>query len=301
MRGKQGSGKRGTTRRRIKPSTVLIAAILGIWGLMILYPFYNVVIVSFMTEKEYVRTAFVLFPKELTLDAYMRVFSNARIWSGYRSTLLIVALGVPFNLFLTVTLAYALSKKSFPGKRFFNFLVVFTMYFSGGVIPLYLLVKDLGLMGSLASVIVTYGVSVYYMIIIKNYFLGIPDSLREAAQIDGANDLVIMLRIYLPMSTPVLATFLLFFLVDRWNSWYEGMLYLTDAKKWPLQLVLREIVATSQKTEPGMAMGLLAKRENFGMGIKMASVVVTMAPIMVAFPFLQKYFMRGMTMGAVKE
>ena len=198
---------------------------------MILYPFYNVVMVSFMTQKEYVRTPFVLFPKVLTLDAYKHVFSNPKIWSGYRSTLFIVALGVPFNMFLTVTLAYALSQKRFPGKKIFNFLVVFTMYFNGGVIPLYLLVKDLGMMGSLSSVVLTYGVSVYYMIIIKNYFLGIPHSLQEAAKIDGANDLVIMLRIYLPMSTPVLATFLLFFLVDRWNTWYEAMLYLTDAKK----------------------------------------------------------------------
>lgn len=299
MRGKQGNRRRGVRGKRIKLSTVLIAAVLGIWGLMILYPFYNVVIVSFMTQKEYVRTAFVLFPKELTLDAYKHVFSNPRIWSGYRSTLLIVAFGVPLNMFLTVTLAYALSKKSFPGKRFFNFLVVFTMYFSGGVIPTYLLVKDLGLMGSLSSVILTYGVSTYYMIIIKNYFLGLPDSLQEAARIDGANDLVIMLRIYLPMSTPVLATFLLFFLVDRWNAWYEAMLYLTDSKKWPLQLVLREIVSTSQNPESTMV-GLMATRETFGMGIKMATVIVTMAPIMVAFPFLQKYFMRGMTMGAVK-
>lgn len=287
-------------RKKFKKSTLLIAIILGVWGIIILYPFYNVIMISFMTEEEYVRTAFTLFPKEITLDAYRHVFTEPNTWTGYRTTLIIVFLGVPFNMLLTVSLAYALSKKQFPGKKIFNFLVIFTMYFNGGVIPGYLLIKDLGLMNSLAAVILSSGTSVYYMIIIRNYFIGIPDSLEEAAKIDGANDLMIMLKIYIPMSTPVLATFLLFFLVERWNEWYNAMLYLNDATKWPLQLVLRGIISSTQNKD-NLSSTLQSERETFSMGIKMASVVVTMAPIMVAFPFLQKYFIRGMVAGAVKE
>lgn len=285
---------------KVKLSSVLIVAIILIWTLIVLYPFYNVIITSFMTQKEYLKSDFVLFPKEITFDAYKQVFANKRILTGYKSTLLIVLLGVPYNMFLTVTLAYALSKKRFPGKRFFEYFVIFTMYFAGGTIPSYLLIKDLGLMGSYGAVILESGVSVYYMILLRNYFMGIPDSLEEAAKLDGANDLQIMLKVHLPMSTPILATIFLFFLVDRWNTWYSAMLYLNDAEKWPLQLVLRQIVSIATATDASK-MQMLNLKENFGIGVQMASVVVTMAPIMIAFPFLQKYFIQGLSVGAVKE
>lgn len=284
--------------KKIKPSTVGIAAVLIIWGWIILYPFYNAIVISFMTEKEYLRTDFVLFPKEITLNAYKFVFSYSKILSGYASTLFLVLVGVPLNLFLTVTLAFALSRKEYPGKKFFNFIVIFTMYFSGGVIPTYLLVKNIGLINSMWSVVLTYGVNTYYMIIIKNYFSGIPESIEEAARIDGANPIQIMVKIFIPMSKPVLATFLLFFIVDRWNEWYRAMLYLTDAGKWPLQMVLREIIAT---TNSDMMEHVADLKQNFSMGVKMATLVVTMGPIMIMFPFLQKYFIKGMTAGAVKE
>lgn len=284
--------------KKISGSKLMIYILLSVWGFLILYPFYNAVLTSFMTEKEYIHSGFTLFLKEPTLDAYRFVFSYSKTWSGYLSTLLIVAVGVPFNLFLTVTLAYALSRKAFPGKKIFNFIVVFTMYFSGGVIPSYLLIKSLGLINSLGAVILSYGVNTYYMIIIKNYFMGIPDSIEEAARIDGANELMVLLKIYIPMSMPVLATFLLFFTVDRWNEWYNSMLYLTDADKWPLQMVLREIISTTNNT---LAANVSDLKTNFSMGIKMAAVVVTMAPIIAAFPFLQKHFIKGMMIGAVKE
>lgn len=284
--------------KKISVSKLVIYILLSVWGVLILYPFYNAVLTSFMTEKEYIHSGFTLFLKEPTLDAYRFVFSYSKTWSGYLSTLLIVAIGVPFNLFLTVTLAYALSRKAFPGKKIFNFIVVFTMYFSGGIIPSYLLIKSLGLINSLGAVILAYGVNTYYMIIIKNYFMGIPDSIEEAARIDGANELMVLLKIYIPMSMPVLATFFLFFTVDRWNEWYNSMLYLTDADKWPLQMVLREIISTTNNT---LAANVSDLKTNFSMGIKMAAVVVTMAPIIAAFPFLQKHFIKGMMIGAVKE
>lgn len=289
-------------KRRFKrpdKMTVFIVTVLVIWGLIIFYPFYNAVLISFMTQSEYMRNTFNLFPKSLNLDAYKYVFANSRTWTGYRATLIVVLLGVPLNMLLTTTLAYALSRKKYPGKKFFNFLVIFTMYFNGGVIPMYILVKEMKLTNTLWSMILVSGLNTFYMIIMKNFFMGIPDSLEEAARIDGANDLQIMTKVYIPVSKPIISTVLLFYLVDRWNEWYTGMLYLTDAEKWPLQLVIRDMVAsTSMASTMNAAASEL--QQTFGMGVKMATIIVTMAPIMLAFPFLQKHFIQGMTAGAVK-
>lgn len=289
-------------KRRFKrpdKMTVFIVTILAIWGLIIFYPFYNAVLISFMTQSEYMRNTFNLFPKSLNLDAYRYVFANSRTWTGYRSTLIVVLLGVPLNMLLTTTLAYGLSRKKYPGKKIFNFLVIFTMYFNGGVIPMYILVKEMKLTNTLWSMILVSGLNTFYMIIMKNFFMGIPDSLEEAARIDGANDLQIMTKVYIPVSKPIISTVLLFYLVDRWNEWYSGMLYLTDAEKWPLQLVIRDMVAsTSMASTMNAAASEL--QQTFGMGVKMATIIVTMAPIMLAFPFLQKHFIQGMTAGAVK-
>ena len=289
-------------RRFMRPDkmTVFIVLVLVIWGLIIFYPFYNAVLISFMTQSEYMRSTFNLFPKSFNLDAYKFVFANPRTWTGYRSTLIVVFFGVPFNMLLTTTLAYALSRKKYPGKRIFNFLVVFTMYFSGGVIPMYILIKEMHLTNTLWSMIFASGLNTYYMIIMKNFFMGIPDSLEEAARIDGANDLQIMTKIYIPVSKPIISTVLLFYLVDRWNEWYSGMLYLTDAEKWPLQLVIRDMVASTSMAS-SMNSAAMDLQQTFGMGVKMATIIVTMAPIMLAFPFLQKHFIQGMTAGAVKE
>lgn len=289
-------------KRRFKrpdKMTVFIVTVLVIWGLIIFYPFYNAVLISFMTQSEYMRNTFNLFPKSLNLDAYKYVFANSRTWTGYRATLIVVLLGVPLNMLLTTTLAYALSRKKYPGKKFFNFLVIFTMYFNGGVIPMYILVKEMKLTNTLWSMILVSGLNTFYMIIMKNFFMGIPDSLEEAARIDGANDLQIMTKVYIPVSKPIISTVLLFYLVDRWNEWYTGMLYLTDAEKWPLQLVIRDMVASTSMAS-NMNAAAMELQQTFGMGVKMATIIVTMAPIMLAFPFLQKHFIEGMTAGAVK-
>lgn len=289
-------------KRRFKrpdKMTVFIVTVLVIWGLIIFYPFYNAVLISFMTQSEYMRNTFNLFPKSLNLDAYKYVFANSRTWTGYRATLIIVLLGVPLNMLLTTTLAYALSRKKYPGKKLFSFLVIFTMYFNGGVIPMYILVKEMKLTNTLWSMILVSGLNTFYMIIMKNFFMGIPDSLEEAARIDGANDLQIMTKVYIPVSKPIISTVLLFYLVDRWNEWYTGMLYLTDAEKWPLQLVIRDMVASTSMAS-NMNAAAMELKQTFGMGVKMATIIVTMAPIMLAFPFLQKHFIEGMTAGAVK-
>ena len=175
------------------------------------------------------------------------------------------------------------------------------MYFGGGTIPLYLLIRSYGLMNNLLSLIIMHSFTVYHMVLIKNFFYTIPDSLEESAKIDGANDLVIFGRIFLPLAKPIIATVALYVTVAVWNEWYSAMLYLSDPKKWPLQLVLREIIgnATAEITEEMQGDELVTK-ETFALNVQMASVVVTMVPIMLVYPYMQKFFMSGLTVGAVK-
>ncbi|MBR2884494.1 MAG: carbohydrate ABC transporter permease, partial [Clostridia bacterium] len=198
-------------------------------------------------------------------------------------------------------MGYALSRKRFFLSKTINNLTVFTMYFGGGIIPVYLMVKSYGLINSLASVMLIGVFNVYNMILVKNYFFTLPDSLEESAKIDGANDIKIFWQIYMPLAKPIIATVSLFTAVTVWNEWYNPMLFITDSKKWPLQLVLREIInnATAVVKEDVSADDIAVK-ETFALNVQMASVVVTMLPIMLVYPFLQKYFMQGLTVGAVK-
>ncbi|MDI4645020.1 carbohydrate ABC transporter permease [Cohnella hashimotonis] len=285
--------------RKINWFYVLNAALLGLLALTILYPFYNAVLISLVSQKEYMTTPFMLWPTEITFDAYAYIFSSSRIYHGYTNTLLILTLGVPYNMLATAFTAYALSRERFPGKKIATALVVFTMYFSGGLIPLYLLVRDLGIMNSLASVILVYGANTFYLLLMRSYFAEIPSALEESAKIDGANDLVILLRIMLPLSMPIVATVTLFFSVDRWNEWFNAMLFLREGDKWPLQLVLRSIVMST--IDDIGSRNVSIRKTVFEDGVKMAAVFITMAPIMFTYPFLQKYFLKGMLVGSVKS
>jgi len=276
----------------------LIMFFLGIFALLILYPFYNSVCVSLVTQADYIKTKFMLFPKNPTLESYFVVFKNGSIFDGMKVTLMITLIGVLYNMLLTVSLAYGFSNE-FPGKKFFMMLIVFTMYFSGGLIPFYLLIKDLHLVDNIFSMILPAGVSIMYMTVIRQNFEALPEELEESARIDGANDLVILFKIMLPLSVPILVTFALYYGVERWNEWYNGMLFIRTFDKRPLQLVLRSIIQTTGQA----IMTNDLEQYNiipFSEGIKMACVVVTMTPIMLVYPFIQKYFVSGLTVGAVK-
>jgi putative aldouronate transport system permease protein len=240
----------------------------------------------------------MLFPKKPTLLSYRYVFSSADILNGYISTLVIVVFGVAYNMILTATCAYALTKE-FPGRKIIMVLIVFTMYFGGGLIPYYMLVKNMGLIDSYGALILPYGVNTFYMLVMRNYFKSIPGEIEESAKIDGANELLILWKIILPVSLPVIATFLLFFAVDRWGEWFNGVLFIKTTAKRPLQMVLRSILM-SLSNEAAINMPPELKRNLYGDSVKMACVVVVMAPIMFVYPFVQKYFMKGIMVGAVK-
>ena len=283
--------------KRIDITNIVLTAIFIILAIVVVYPFYSSILISFMTEKELIMNPIPYMVKEPTLAAYKELFSDSKIVTGYKNTALLLLTIVPLHMIVNSAMAYALSRKSFLFSKTVNNLVVFTMYFSGGLIPGYLLIKSLGIMNTLWAIILPSLASPYNMILIKSFFYTLPDSLEESAKLDGANDLTIYGKIYIPLALPILATVFLFICVGTWNEWYRALLYLNDAKKWPIQLVLREVINT---TVSEVENADLSNQRVFPQSIKMASLVVTMAPIMVLYPFLQKYFMSGLTVGAVK-
>lgn len=269
-----------------KPSDYVLVFILTLLALIVIYPFYNAILTSIVSESEYIRTPFLLYPKKIDLSSYKFIINDGRIMNGMATTTFVTLAGSFYNMLLTIVCAYILTKP-FPGKKILSYLIIFTVYFSGGLIPYYLLIRNLHLMDSVFAMILPTGITFMYMTVIRRHFEEIPKSLLEAAKIDGASELRILASVVIPLSKPILATFLLYYGVDRWNEWWNGMLFIKSVDKQPLQLVLRTIVqdATSSKSDAGNTVGLVL----FGNGIKMASTMISMLPIMLIYPFLQRF------------
>lgn len=279
----------------------LLMIVLTAFAITIVFPFYTSIVVSIMSEHEYLRNPFTLIPKHPELSSYETLIKQGNIISGYKNTLIHLLLGMPLSMFLTCTLAYALSKRYFPGKKLLFVFIMITMVFGGGTVPAFLNIKELGLINSRWAVVFSNGIGTFYVILVMNYIQTLPTSLFDSARIDGANELTILTRVVLPLSKPILATVGLFYMVDKWNEWYGSMLYLNKASLYPLQLELKQIIANAQILDDVMMTDSMYRAmPTFSMGIKMAAVVLTMLPIMCVFPFLQKYFVKGVTLGAVK-
>jgi putative aldouronate transport system permease protein len=271
--------------------------IVGVFALLCFVPILLVVIYSFTPYDLYLKNHFDFFPSRLTLDAYRMVTNYRYIWTGYGNTLYITFFGSILSLIVLVLTGYPLSKKDLKGRNVYMTLWIITMFFSGGMIPNYFLIRTLGLLNNPWSLILPGLVSCYNLILMKNYIQGLPGSLEEAALIDGANDLVVLVRIVLPLSAPILATLGLFTAVGYWNSYFNAIMYMTKRANWPLQLVLRELLFESAVNE----MTAMDERVSTPFLLKMASIVVATVPIMCIYPFLQKYFMTGLALGGVKE
>ena len=252
---------------------------------------------------EYFRNPFILFPHEPTLEAYTTLLDTGNILAGYGNTLIHIAIGLPISMFITFALGYVLSRPAFPGRRFLYVFVLITMLFSsGGMVPSFLLIRSLDLMNTRWSVILSCLLSTYYVVLVTNFIRSLPGSLLESARLDGASEATILVRIVLPLSKPILATIALFYAVDKWNEWWNSMLYINRMEMYPLQLILQNIINTYQSaTDRNIASAdALNRLKTFSMGIKMAAIVVTMLPIMCVFPFLQRFFVKGIMIGAVK-
>lgn len=279
---------------------IFVVILLTFWMFLIIIPFVNAISISFATQKEYVDNPLMLFPSQPTLQSYEMLFNDYRICTGFRTSFLLVLVGVPLNMLLTTVLAYGTSRGDYPGKRIIIGGILFTMLFNGGIIPLYLQMKELGLTNTIWSVVLAGTVNVFYFVIMRNYFQSLPESLIESARLDGAGEGRILFHIILPLSKPIIATLTLFYLVDRWNEWYNALIFIRDTEMQPLQLVLRSIVMESSIVNNVTSAAAMEQMKNFDMGVKMAAVIVTILPVMCVYPFLQKHFAQGVMVGAVK-
>ena len=285
-------------RHRFELLDLIATTIISAMAFAIVLPFVSVVATSFATQREYLESTLLLWPSYPTIDNYFRLLQDPRIVVGFRTTGLFLLVGVPFNMFLTVSLAYGLVRTNFPGAKTIFYLVLMTMLFNGGIVPLYLLMIQFGLTNTLWSVILAYGVNTFYFIIMRTYFISLPESLFEAAKIDGAGEWRILFQVVLPLAKPILATILLFYIVDRWNEWFNAMIFLRRNDMIPLQLVLRQIVMDMSIVD---TMSIAGPRiPTFTHGLQNAIIVITIIPVMIVFPFLQKYFAKGIMLGAVK-
>lgn len=284
--------------RKATTADFLIAGFLFLLVLAVVVPFINTIAISFSTQREYLNTPLLLIPRKPTLNNYINLLRDKRISIGYLTSLKILLLGLPINLFLTVSLAYGTSRKNYPGKRLILGAILFTMLFNGGILPLYLQMRELHLTNTIWSVILASGINVFYFVLARNYFCSLPEALIESAQLDGAGEWKILFSIILPISKPILATLTLFYMVDRWNEWYNALIFIHDNSIIPLQVVLRSIVMESNISSNTSS--AQAAVRSFDMGIKMGAVMLTSLPIMCVFPFLQKHFAKGVMVGAIK-
>jgi putative aldouronate transport system permease protein len=271
-----------------------------LFALLTVVPFIYVISGSFATSAELNEKGFLLFPTTFTLDAYRYIFSTNSLLHSLGVTVLITALGTFISILFSCMTAYPLARRDYPGRGVMIRLILFTMLFSGGIIPTFLIVKGVGLINTYWALVIPGAISAFNLIILKNFFQNLPDGLEESAKMDGATDWTIFFRIVVPLSLPAIATFSLFYAVENWNKYFDAILYINDSRMWPIQVLLRQIVLMSQ--------GGAGDSTQFDPGyvippdqtVKMAVIVVATLPILIVYPFLQKHFAKGALMGSVK-
>lgn len=278
--------------------TLVVYTLLVVFCLLIIIPLLHIISGSFSDPMSLLQGKVGLLPKGFTLDMYKKVFQDSEIWTGYRNTIVYTVVGTLISVVLTACGAYPLSRKDFFGRNVFMMLFAFTMFFSGGMIPTYLLVKSLGMLNSMWALVLPSAVSTYNLIIMRTFFQSsIPTELVESASLDGCNDLGVFFRIVIPLSSSIFAVMVLFYGVAQWNSWFPALLYISDRDLYPLQMILREVLIQG---DIGNMAGSTGDVEIIGDGLKYATMVVATLPIMCLYPFLQKYFVKGVMIGAVK-
>lgn len=287
--------------KRLSSFEIVLYLIFGILAVITLYPLYNVLIVSFSNTVTSAKFSPYLYPHVFDLTGYKAIIKDQYFFKSLLTTLFVTAVGTTMNMTFSVVAAYVLSKKRLIGRNFFLSAILFTMLFSGGLIPTYIVMCNLHLDNTVWCMILPTMISTYYLIIMKNYFANLPASLGEAAYIDGANEFVVLLKIYLPISKPFMATFALFYAVERWNGWWEAFLYINDKNIKPLQIYLRDVLVSFNTQLGAQAQSMLSGDRVFVQSVQMAAIIVTMIPILCLYPFLQKYFVKGVMIGSTKE
>lgn len=285
---------------------VVVIILLTLILLIMIYPMYFILIASISDPGLVVSGKVFLYPRKVTMESYQMVFETKSIWTGYLNTVIYTVLGTMYNLCTLIPAAYVMSKKNLPGRGFFSMFFFITMYFGGGMIPTYLLMKNLGLLDT-RWVLILGSVSCYNLIVARQYYQNsIPESLYEAARIDGASEFKCFFRIALPLSSSIIAVMTLFHAVGHWNSYYNALLYVHKADYYPLQLILREILLLNQNVLEGAilddpdAATWAMRRMWIAESMKYSIIFISCAPLLVAYPFVQKYFVKGVMIGSVK-
>lgn len=268
---------------------------------LVLYPLLFVVSASFSDPVKVIEGKVWLLPQGFTLEPYKLVFENKSIWTGFRNTLLYTSVGTFANVFLTIIAAYPLSRRDLPGRNAFMFLITFTMFFNGGLIPTYLLVKDMGMINTVWAMIVPTAIAAYNLIIMRTYFqTSIPFEIQESASIDGCSNVRMLFSIIIPLSKPIIAVIVLFYAVGHWNAYFNALIYLRDSALFPLQLILREILILNQSDDMGMGQIGMSERVMLAESIKYSVIIVSSLPVLLIYPFIQKYFVKGVMIGSIK-
>ncbi|MBT2657128.1 carbohydrate ABC transporter permease [Bacillus sp. ISL-18] len=265
-----------------------------------LFPFLNVVAQSFSGQAEINAGKVTLIPKGFNLTTYQTILHDKTFWTSYRNTIIYTVLGTLISMVMTTMFAYVLSKKRLMGRKFFTSMAIFTMFFNGGLIPNYILIKNLGWTNTIWAIVIPGAISIFNMLIMKSFFEAMPEELEEAAAIDGSSTYGTFLKIILPLSKPILATMVLFYAVGSWNSWFGAFLYLDNSNMFPVTLYLRNLLAGATS---GQSAGATSADDlqQIGANIKAVTMVLTVLPILMVYPFVQKYFVSGIMLGSVKQ
>ncbi|MEC0372287.1 carbohydrate ABC transporter permease [Paenibacillus chibensis] len=267
---------------------------------IVLYPLIFVVSASFSDPAKVLSGEVWLLPKNITFEAYTNILHNGKIWTGYTNTIIYTVVGTVVNIVMTVLAAYPLSRPDLPGRKVLMVLITLTMFFGGGLIPSYLLVKNLGLLDTMWALIIPGAIATYNLIVMRTYFqTSIPWELQEAAHIDGCSNWRLLLNIILPLSKPILAVMVLFYAVGHWNSYFNSLIYIRNEAKYPLQLVLREILLISQSDAVDANVGL-ENKVLLAESIKYAVIMISSLPILIMYPFVQRHFVKGVMIGSIK-
>jgi ABC-type glycerol-3-phosphate transport system permease component len=272
---------------------VVTLLVLLLTSLVVIIPVLQIILQSTSATSD-------LIPKVFSLDAYRYIFSSNILGNSILVSVYITVLGTILSLVLSSLMAYPLSYRSLPGRSGLLFIVLFTMLFNGGIIPTYMVVRSTGVMNTLWALIIPNAINAFYLIVLKNFFQNIPEELRDSAKIDGCHELVVLFRIVMPLSLPAMAAFGLFYAVDRWNLWFHALLYISDSRKWPVQVVLQQVIFTSvgavgQQTSDANDMVAYTSQ-----GIRAAVIIIATLPIALVYPFLQKHFVKGLLVGSIK-
>lgn len=291
------------TKLRSRDDKIFDAVVYSITALLLImvgYPLLFVISASFSNPIDVVAGRVWLLPQGFTLEPYKLVFQNEKIWNGYANTLFYTAAGTLINLTMTVLAAYPLSRRDLPGQQFLMFFVTFTMFFSGGLIPTYLLVRDLGMINTVWAMLIPGAIATYNLIVMRSFFQSsIPYELQESAWMDGCTFFRMLWSVILPLSKPILAVMLLFYAVGHWNAYFNALIYLKDRSLFPLQLILREILILNQDDMTGGDIGM-TERVMMAESIKYSVIIVSSIPVLLLYPFIQRYFVKGVMIGSIK-